>query len=91
MQFEWDSNKAAENLAKHDVSFDEASTVFGDPLAATIDDPVHSVDEFRFITIGYSRNQRLIVAVHTEREERIRIISAREATGHERKQYESKR
>ncbi len=71
MQFEWDSNKAVENLAKHDVSFDESSTVFGDPLAATIDDPVHSVDEFRFITIGYSRNQRLIVVVHTEREERI--------------------
>jgi hypothetical protein len=89
VQFEWDSNKAAENLVRHGVSFDEASTVFGDPLAVTIDDPDHSVDEFRFITMGHSRNQRLIVVVHTEREERIRIITAREANGRERRQYES--
>ena len=55
MQFEWDSNKAAENLKNHSISFDEASSVFGDPLATTIDDPDHSIDEFRFLTMGYKR------------------------------------
>ena len=68
MQFEWDPNKAAETLNKHGVSFDEALSVFGDPLATTIDDPDHSIDEFRFLTLGYSKNQRLIVVAHTERE-----------------------
>jgi uncharacterized protein len=91
VQFEWDPNKDAENLNKHGISFDEALSVFGDPLATTIDDPDHSIDEFRFLTMGYSKNQRLIVLAHTEREGRIRIISAREPTPQERKQYESER
>ena len=89
MQFEWDPNKAAENLKNHGISFDEASSIFGDPLATTIDDPDHSIGEFRFLTLGYTKNQRLIVASHTEREGRIRIISAREPTPRERSQYES--
>jgi len=89
MQFEWDPNKAAENLKNHGISFDEASSVFGDPLATTIDDPDHSTDEFRFLTMGYTKSQRLIVVSHTEREGSIRIISAREPTPRERKQYES--
>ena len=80
MQFEWDPAKAARNLAKHRVSFDEASTVFGDPLAATILDPRHSGEERRFITIGRSTSQRLITVAHAEREDRIRIISARRGT-----------
>lgn len=89
MQFEWDSKKAVDNLAKHGVSFDEASTVFGDPLALTIDDSDHSVGEYRFVTIGLSDRQRFIVVVSTDREDRVRIISAREATREERNQYES--
>ena len=67
MQFEWDAQKAAQNLAKHGVSFDEASTLFGDPLAGTILDPKHSTDEFRFVTIGLSTMQRLIVVAHAPR------------------------
>ena len=89
MQFEWDAAKAARNLAKHGVSFDEASTVFGDPLAGTIGDPSHSGEEPRFITIGRSTSQRLITVAHAEREDRIRIISARRATRRERRNYES--
>ena len=89
MQFEWNPNKAAENLKIHGISFDEASSVFGDPLATTIDDTDHSIDEFRFLTMGYTRSQRLIVVSHTEREGSIRIISVREPTPGERKQYES--
>jgi uncharacterized DUF497 family protein len=89
VQFAWDSNKAAENLNKHGISFDEALSVFGDSLATTIDDPDHSIDEFRFLTMGYSKNQKLIVVAHTEQEGKIRIISAREPTPQERKQYES--
>lgn len=89
MQFEWDAQKAAQNLVKHGVSFDEASTVFGDPLAGTILDPRHSSDELRFVTIGLSVSQRLIVVAHAERDDRIRIISARRATRRERRKYES--
>jgi uncharacterized DUF497 family protein len=89
VQFKWDPNKAAENLKNHGISFDEASSVFGDPLAKTIDDPDHSIEEFRFLTLGYTKNQRLIVVSHTEREGEIRIISAREPTPRERKQHES--
>ncbi len=90
MQFEWDPKKAAANLAKHRVSFDEGSTVFGDPLALTIDDPDHSLDESRYITTGLSAKRRLIIVSHTYREGIIRIISARRATRNERKQYEDK-
>ena len=89
MQFEWDTQKAKRNLKKHKVSFDEAMTVFYDPLSATFDDPDHSANEERFITIGYSSHSRLIVVSHTERGKTIRIISARPATVHERKRHES--
>jgi hypothetical protein len=91
MHFEWDPTKAARNLSKHRVSFDEASTVFGDPFAGTIFDPRHSGEEPRFVTIGLSTSHRLIVVAHTEREDRIRIISARQATRRERRTYESEK
>ena len=83
------SGEGGRNLAKHDVSFDEASTVFGDPLAGTILDPQHSGEEPRFVTIGVSTGRRLITVAHAEREDRIRIISARPATRRERRKYES--
>jgi len=89
--FEWDGAKAKQNVRKHGVSFDEASTVFSDPLALTIDDPLHSDEEDRFITLGESRRRRLLVVVFTDRGERIRIISARVATRRERKDYEEGR
>ena len=88
MEFEWDREKAKRNLRKHKVSFDEAMTVFYDPLSATFDDPDHSTDEERLITIGYSSRSRLLVVSHTEREKTIRIISARTATAYERKRHE---
>lgn len=90
MQFEWDPNKAAGNLTKHRVSFDEASSVFGDPLAISIADPDHSVDENRFLTTGFSTEQRLLVVSHVYRGGSIRIIMARDATSRERKEYGSK-
>jgi uncharacterized DUF497 family protein len=89
VQFEWDPDKAQKNFAKHGVSFDEAATVFGDPLAVTIDDPDQSHDEQRFLTTGLSKSRRSIIVAHTDREERVRIISAREVTARERNQYES--
>ncbi len=87
MQFEWDAEKAASNIAKHGVSFEEASSVFGDPLATTIPDPDHSVDEERFLTTGMSNQQRVLVVWHTERGDVIRIIGTREATPRERRIY----
>lgn len=87
--FEWDPNKATKNLRKHGVSFEEATTAFTDPLSITIRDPLHSDQEDRFILIGMSNKNRLWVIVHTDRQDRIRIISARKATKKERKQYES--
>ena len=86
--FEWDRLKAANNLKKHGVSFDEAKSAFADPLSLTIDDPYHSDSEDRFVTIGRSDSERLLIVVHTDRDELIRIISAREATKGEMKQYE---
>ncbi len=86
--FEWDTNKARRNLQIHGVSFDEASTAFGDTLSLTIHDPLHSNEEERFILIGNSARNRLLVVVHTERRSTIRIISARKATKKERNQYE---
>ncbi|MGB2804745.1 MAG: BrnT family toxin [Candidatus Zixiibacteriota bacterium] len=86
--FEWDRNKAQQNIKKHGISFEEATTVFGDPLSLTIRDPLHSIDDERFVVIGYSYKYRLLVVVHTERGNRIRIISARRATRQERKTYE---
>jgi uncharacterized DUF497 family protein len=86
---EWDPTKAASNLAKHGVSFEEASTVFYDPLALTIPDPEHSFEEDRFITLGLTVNDHLVVVVHTDRAGAIRLITAREATSRERRTYES--
>lgn len=89
MVFEWDSRKARSNQAKHGVSFEEAATVFGDLLSLTIPDPLHSgPSEERFITIGSSYLGRLLVVVHGDEGESIRIISARRATRRERKDYE---
>ena len=88
MEFEWDPRKAEINLRKHDVSFTEAGTVFGDELAITVPDPDHSEDEERFITIGWSNRRKLLMVSHTDRNDRIRIISARELTRNERKAYE---
>jgi hypothetical protein len=89
MRFEWDSGKAAENLRKHRVSFDEATSAFFDPLSMTVQDPDHSVGERRFITMGASSSERLVVVAHTERGATIRIISARLASASERKRYET--
>ncbi len=89
MRFEWDSEKARRNNKKHKVSFDEAVTVFYDPLSATFPDPDHSDNEQRLITVGYSSQNRLLVVSHSERGRTIRIISARRATAHERKRHES--
>jgi uncharacterized DUF497 family protein len=88
VKFEWDPEKAAHNLQKHGVSFEESSSVFGDPLAGTISDPRHSTGEARFVTIGMTPAQRLLVVVHTDRNGRIRIISARPATRAEKKKHE---
>jgi len=86
--FEWDEEKSRKNLRKHGVAFEEASTVFGDTLSVTIDDPQHSIREWRYITLGYSAKHRLLTVVHTDRGGRIRIISARVATRYERETYE---
>jgi uncharacterized DUF497 family protein len=88
LSFEWDKHKAKSNLIKHGVSFEEASSVFGDPLSLTIPDPAHSQVESRSITIGHSARQKLVVVVHTERGDNIRVISARRATRSERRSYE---
>lgn len=86
--FEWDKNKAKRNIEIHGVSFDEASTAFKDTLSLTIHDPLHSDEEDRFTLIGNSVKNRILVIVHTERGDKIRIITARKATKKERKQYE---
>ena len=88
MEFEWDPKKATANVQKHDVTFQEAATVFGDPLAITFEDPDHSTDENRYITFGLSPQKQLIVVSHTERGDRTRIISARLMDRKERKIYE---
>ena len=88
MKFEWDQNKAASNLSNHGISFDEAKTVFNDPLYVDFFDPDHSYKEHRYIIIGQSTDNRLLLVAYTEREDTIRLISAREATRKERKDYE---
>jgi uncharacterized DUF497 family protein len=88
--FEWNEKKADDNLRKHRVSFDEAKTVFNDPFSVTIYDPDHSSDEERYVDIGLSSKGRLIVVSYSERGERIRIISSREATRKEQREYEKK-
>lgn len=88
LQFDWDTNKAAKNLKKHPgISFDEATTVFNDPMFITFVDHEHSVDEERYITIGLSEHGRLLMVAHTDKEERIRIISARKSTKKEEQFY----
>ena len=88
MQFESDPKKAKSNFKKHGVSFEEAVTVFYDPLAATFDDPDHSEGELRFVTLGYSSGNRLLVVPHADRGEILIIISARPATAMERRRHE---
>lgn len=88
LRFEWDPKKAEANVAKHDVSFEEALTVFADRLARIFPDDEHSIDEFREIIIGHSAGQQLILVSFIEIQERVRIISARKATRRERKDYE---
>ena len=88
MHFVWDGSKAASNLGKQRITFDEAITVFYDPLAATFGDPDHSQDESRFVTVGYSAQGRLLVVCPTERGGAVRVITARRATPRERKRHE---
>jgi len=89
IDFEWDPDKDAANIRKHRVAFSEAATVFGDPLGLSAYDPDHSRQENRFITIGQSMFGRLLMVAHTDRGERVRIISARELTRKEREAYEA--
>ena len=89
-EFEWDSDKAAENLRKHGVSFEEAVSAFGDPLSILLPDPAHSAGEERYLVLGLSTTGRLIVVAFVERPPRTRIISARLATKRERRDYEEK-
>ncbi len=88
MQFEWSENKAASNLSKHGVSFEEAKTVFEDPLYVDFYDPDHSEDEERYLIVGQSSRGRLLIVSYTERGDSIRLISARELTRTERSAYE---
>lgn len=91
LNFEWDDDKAAGNLRKHKVSFDEAKTVFADPFSITISDAEHSDDEYRFVDIGASVNGRVIVVVYAERASKTRLISSRQATKAERYKYEERK
>ncbi len=86
--FEWNPEKAEANLKKHGVSFEEAETVFSDPLSLTVPDPLHSDEENRFIITGFSDQQRQLVVIHTDHGDKIRIISARPAASGEKKKYE---
>ncbi len=88
MQFEWNPDKANSNLKKHGVSFNEASTVFNDPLSVTFPDPDHSYGEDRYVIIGLSSANRILIVPHTDRADHVRIISAREATRNEQRFYE---
>lgn len=88
INFEWDRDKSEQNLRNHGLGFFEAQTVFDDPLSRTVADLAHSVDEERYWTIGFSQRGRLLVVAHTDADDVIRIISARLATSHERRQYE---
>jgi uncharacterized DUF497 family protein len=88
VQFEWDPDKERENIEKHGVSFSEAATIFGDPLSLMFYDPDHSLDEDRYLTIGMSSAGRLVITSHTDRDDTVRIINAREVTPGEQKDYE---
>jgi uncharacterized DUF497 family protein len=89
--FEWDPDKAAANLEKHGVRFEDAATVFQDPLAETYDDPDHSEGEQRFLTFGLAPDGRALVVAHCDRSDRVRIIHARQMTRREKRQYEKGR
>ena len=91
LTFEWHREKAIENLRKHNVSFEEAKTVFDDPFSITIADPEHSTGEDRYIDIGLSAKGQILVVVYTERGWNIRIISCRKATNAERRTYEQEK
>jgi uncharacterized DUF497 family protein len=91
LTFEWDKRKELANIRKHGASFHEASTVFLDPLSMTFYDPDHAEDEDRYITLGMTKNGRLLFVSHAERGDRVRIISAREASKLERNGYEENR
>jgi uncharacterized protein len=91
LTFEWDEVKADSNYRKHQVSFEEAKTIFGDPLSLTASDPLHSQDEDRYIDVGLSSQGRLLAVVYTERQSTIRLISSRRATQVERRAYEETR
>jgi uncharacterized DUF497 family protein len=86
--FEWHDVKAEKNVGKHGVNFDEAVTVFEDPLSISDSDPLHSYDETRYVLVGLSNEDRLLIVAYAMRGERIRIISSRLATARERKHYE---
>ena len=89
-EFEWDETKSQSNLRKHGISFDEAKTIFSDELGRLMPDPDHSIHEERFVLLGTSSYMRLLTVCHCERvNDQIRIISARQANIHERKQYEA--
>jgi len=88
VEYEWDEEKAALNLKKHDVDFDEAATVFDDLFYIDFYDPKHSAEEHRFLMIGESNRQRLLIVSYIERDDKIRIISARELTPKEGRNYE---
>jgi uncharacterized DUF497 family protein len=88
LRFSWDPAKAAANSSKHGVTFDEALTVFDDPLTRIFDDEAHSVDELREVAVGYSSRGRLLMVFFTERVDAVRIFSAREVTKRERRDYE---
>ena len=88
MEFDWDTRKAAANFRKHGISFQEAGTIFGDPMALTFDDPDHSVGERRLLTFGVSRTSKFLIVCHTEEAGVTRIISAREMNKRERRIYE---
>jgi len=88
LEFEWDPRKAAANRTKHSVSFEEAASVFGDPLGRIVSDPRHSDVEERFVLLGFSERKRLLAVMYADREKAIRIISARRATRTEQRNYE---
>ncbi len=91
LDFDWDEDKAAANVRKHGISFEEAKTVFGDPFSVTIDDPAHSANEYRFVDIGTSGSGMILAVAYAERGRMIRLISCRKATRVERKIYEERK
>jgi uncharacterized protein len=91
LDFDWDEDKATTNLKKHGISFEEAKTVFGDPFSVTIDDPAHSVSEYRFVDVGTSISGMILAVAYAERGQKVRLISCRKATRVERKIYEERK